>query len=138
MATPAVARVGPALEEMEPYGLRTQEGRAADQAFHYLILQSTPNEPLVILSNSTAASVDWTTIYARHERSELRDPVPDHHAVLEALAKVDARDAYSVPCGWPAGCHAPLAAAGSGGASRSWGDGAGAGSSGAKRLAARS
>lgn len=92
-ATPAVARLGPALEEMEPYGLRTQEGHAADQAFHYLILQSTPNEPLVILSNSTAASVDWTTIYARHERSELRDPVPDHHAVLEALAKVDARDA---------------------------------------------
>jgi DNA-binding FadR family transcriptional regulator len=84
-----LARLGHALEEMERFGLQTAEGRAADQAFHYLILESTRNEPLVTLSSSIAAAVEWTTLYARQERSELRDPMPDHHAVYDALVKGD-------------------------------------------------
>ena len=88
-----LSRLGHALEEMEQYGLQTPEGRAADQAFHYLILQTTRNEPLITLSSSIAAAVEWTTIYAREERSELRDPMPDHHAVFDALARGDAKAA---------------------------------------------
>ena len=84
-----LARMGHALEEMERHGLQTPEGRAADQAFHYLILETTRNEPLITLSSSIAAAVEWTTIYARHERSELRDPMPDHHAVYDALVRGD-------------------------------------------------
>lgn len=90
-----LAKLGHALEDMERHGLQTVEGRAADQAFHYLILQTTRNEPLVTLSSSIAAAVEWTTIYARQERSELRDPMPDHHAVYEAIARGDAKAASS-------------------------------------------
>lgn len=88
-----LARMGHALEEMERYGLRDSRGRAADQAFHLLILTATRNEPLATLSNSIAAAVEWTTRFARDEHESDRDPMPDHHAVFAALAASDAKSA---------------------------------------------
>lgn len=88
-----IARMGHALEEMQRHGLQTVEGRAADQSFHFLILECTRNEPLVTLSTSIAAAVEWTTMYARNEKRDLRDPMPDHHAVYDAIVQGDSEAA---------------------------------------------
>jgi DNA-binding FadR family transcriptional regulator len=90
-----LARMGHALEEMERLGLQSAEGRAADQTFHYLVLEATRNEPLVTLSSSIAAAVEWTTMFARREKRELRDPMPDHFAVYDAIVRADADAARS-------------------------------------------
>lgn len=84
-----LARMGHALEEMERYGLRDERGRAADQAFHLAILTATRNEPLMTLSSSIAAAVEWTTRFARDERNSARDPMPDHHGVFAAIVAGD-------------------------------------------------
>jgi DNA-binding FadR family transcriptional regulator len=81
-----LARMGHALQEMERYGLRDPRGRAADQAFHIAVLAAARNEPLMTLANSIKAAVEWTTRFARDDRGQDRDPMPDHHAVYGALA----------------------------------------------------
>lgn len=88
-----LARMGHALEEMERLGLQSAEGRAADQTFHYLILEATRNEPLITLSSSIAAAVEWTTMFSRKERHKQRDPMPDHFAVYEAIVAGDSETA---------------------------------------------
>jgi len=88
-----ISRMGHALEEMRRFGLRTAEGRAADQSFHRLILLATRNESLITLSTSVAAVVAWTTRFAREERQETRDPMPDHDAVFEAILRGDDEEA---------------------------------------------
>jgi DNA-binding FadR family transcriptional regulator len=84
-----LAQMGHALEEMQRWTLQSAEGRAADQTFHHLILTATRNEPLVTLSTSIAAAVEWTTMFARNVRGSVRDPMPDHRAVFEAIADSD-------------------------------------------------
>lgn len=84
-----ISRMGHALEEMRRHGLRTPEGRAADQNFHHLILMATRNESLITLSTSVTAVVAWTTRFSRDERQESRDPMPDHDAVFEAILRGD-------------------------------------------------
>ena len=88
-----LARMGHALQEMERLGLQSAEGRAADQTFHYLILEATRNEPLITLSSSIAAAVEWTTMFARREKRKLRNPMPDHFAVYDAIVRADAEAA---------------------------------------------
>jgi DNA-binding FadR family transcriptional regulator len=90
-----LARMGHALEEMAHYGLTDPIGRTADEAFHYLILKATRNEPLMTLSTSVAAAVEWTTAFARQTPHLMRDPMPDHHAVYAALVRRDPEDARS-------------------------------------------
>ena len=84
-----ISRIGHALEEMRRYGLQSSEGRAADQSFHRLILLATHNESLITLATSVTAVVAWTTRFARDERHESRDPMPDHDAVFDALVRGD-------------------------------------------------
>ncbi|MGF7153504.1 FadR/GntR family transcriptional regulator [Novosphingobium gossypii] len=90
-----IARIGHALEEMRRHGLTTTAGRAADQSFHRLILLATRNESLISLSTSVTAVVAWTTRFARDEREVLRDPMPDHDAVFDALVRGDPEEARS-------------------------------------------
>lgn len=85
--------MGHALEEMERWSLRTTEGRAADERFHSLILHATRNEPLISLSSSIAAAVKWTSKFAREDGHQMRDPMPDHFAVFDALAAADSAGA---------------------------------------------
>ncbi|WP_235535153.1 FadR/GntR family transcriptional regulator [Sphingomonas sp. Leaf339] len=85
-----LARMGHALEEMGEHGLLSVAGRAADKAFHLLILDATRNEPLMTLSSSIAAAIEWTTRFARDEQQQSRDPMPDHRAVYDAFINADA------------------------------------------------
>jgi len=84
-----LAAMGHALQEMQRWSLLTTDGRAADERFHSLILRATRNEPLIALSNSIAAAVKWTSKFAREDRQQQRDPMPDHFAVYEAVAEGD-------------------------------------------------
>lgn len=78
-----------ALAEMERRTLATEAGRDADRAFHALILQATGNEALSTLASGIAAAVRWTTLFKARGGSMPRDPLPDHHAVLAAVAARD-------------------------------------------------
>nr|WP_319937499.1 FadR/GntR family transcriptional regulator [Sphingomonas cannabina] len=88
-----ISKMGHALEEMRRFGLKTAEGRAADQSFHRLVLFAARNESLITLATSVTAVVAWTTRFARDERQESRDPMPDHDAVFEAIVRGDAEEA---------------------------------------------
>jgi len=84
-----LADMGHALGEMARFGLSTDEGRAADQAFHHAVLAAARNAPLIALSSSIAAAVTWTTIFKQRKRKLPRDPLPDHRRIYEAIADAD-------------------------------------------------
>ncbi|WP_267395419.1 MULTISPECIES: FadR/GntR family transcriptional regulator [unclassified Sphingomonas] len=88
-----LAHMGHALGEMARFGLATEEGRAADQSFHHVVLEATRNAPLVALSSSIAAAVSWTTIFKQRKRKLPRDPLPDHQRIYEAIANGDVEGA---------------------------------------------
>ncbi|KQM66277.1 MULTISPECIES: FadR/GntR family transcriptional regulator [unclassified Sphingomonas] len=83
-----LTRMGHALEEMARLGLDSEAGRAADQSFHATILEATGNELLVSLSASIAAAVRWTTFF-KYRAGAPRDPVGEHQALFEAIARGD-------------------------------------------------
>lgn len=88
-----ISRIGHALEEMRHFTLGMPEGRIADQNFHRLVLHATRNEALIALATSVTAVVAWTTRFARDDRQESRDPMPDHDAVFEAIVRGDPDEA---------------------------------------------
>jgi DNA-binding FadR family transcriptional regulator len=71
---------------MEKHGLHTEEGRAADRAFHDAVLNATRNGPLITLSSSIGAAVRWTTIFKTRKHNLPRDPMPEHWRVFDAIA----------------------------------------------------
>lgn len=82
-----------ALYRMEHQGLLTEQGRAADQAFHRAILQASRNEPLIALTSTIGAAVEWTTRLARLDLGQKRDPIPDHRTVFDAIVHRDRKGA---------------------------------------------
>ncbi|WP_277924369.1 FadR/GntR family transcriptional regulator [Sphingomonas sp. CROZ-RG-20F-R02-07] len=84
-----LSRMGHALETMDAYKLTTEEGQAADQLFHAIILEATGNELLVSLSGSIAAAVRWTTYFKYRRQRSPRDPMPEHRALFDAIAAGD-------------------------------------------------
>jgi len=85
-----VKRMRDALAAMRRHSLATDEGRAADRAFHDALLRATRNDALVVLSASIGAAVAWTTKFKQRARGLPRDPVPDHARVFDAVAAGDA------------------------------------------------
>ncbi|MCI4589561.1 FadR family transcriptional regulator [Sphingobium sp. BYY-5] len=91
-----VSRMGFALEQMQEHGLSTEQGRAADQLFHKIILEAAGNELLVSLAGSIGAAVHWTTFFKHRQARPLRDSIPLHRVLFAAIADSDpaaARDA---------------------------------------------
>lgn len=78
-----------ALADMRRHGLATPDGQAADKQFHRTILAATHNAMLVSLASSIGAAVQWTTRYKQEASEAPRDPLPEHEAVLEAIAAAD-------------------------------------------------
>lgn len=79
-----------ALEGMARHSLATEEGRAADKAFHSALLEASDNPFLVSLTSSVGAAVAWTTIYKQRVTPLRRDPLPDHRRVYDAVLAGDA------------------------------------------------
>jgi len=78
-----------ALADMRRYTLATEEGRAADRAFHIALLQAANNEVMMSLAASIGAAISWTTQFKQRARALPRDPIPDHVNVYEAIAAGD-------------------------------------------------
>jgi DNA-binding FadR family transcriptional regulator len=57
------------------------------------MLEATQNEAVVALASSIMAAIAWTTLYKQRKRALPRDPVPDHRALFEAIARGDAEQA---------------------------------------------
>ncbi|MCM8730631.1 FadR/GntR family transcriptional regulator [Hephaestia sp. GCM10023244] len=85
-----VAAMAAALDAMAAHGLATEEGRAADQLFHSLVIEAAHNQLLSTLSSSIMAAVAWTTIFKQRRRVLPRDPMPEHCALHAAIAAGDA------------------------------------------------
>lgn len=84
-----VADMAAALDAMDRLGLGSAEGQAADQQFHRVLLAATGNDALASLSSSVGAAVRWTTHYKQQASRSPRSAVPEHRAVLTAIADRD-------------------------------------------------
>jgi len=89
-----LAAMDEALVVMAAETLATETGRQADLDFHDALMRATGNEALASLSSSIGAAVAWSTRYKQRAKALDRDPVPDHRAVFEAIARGDASDAH--------------------------------------------
>ena len=78
-----------ALEKMRELGLETEEGRAADRCFHNTLIEAAGNLAMGTLASSIGAAVEWTTHLKTVEQIALRDPIPEHKAILDAIAARD-------------------------------------------------
>jgi len=82
--TAALKTMERALEVMAHYSLANEVGRTADQEFHATLLGSTGNPFLQSLTSGIAAAIARTTIFI-HQHRPLRDPMPEHIRVYEAV-----------------------------------------------------
>jgi DNA-binding FadR family transcriptional regulator len=86
------------LKAMAAHTLGTEEGRIADREFHATLLIASDNPFLRTLTSSISTAVSWTTVLKQRVRPLVRDPIPDHQRVFDAIAARDAvaaRDAMS-------------------------------------------
>ena len=88
-----------ALEKMSKHGLESRLGQSADQAFHAALLRASGNVFIASLTAGVGAAVTWTTIYKRAHSRRLRDSVPDHQKVYEAVARRDPQAARRAMAG---------------------------------------
>jgi DNA-binding FadR family transcriptional regulator len=82
-----------ALKGMSRHGLSSEAGRQADKAFHAALLRATGNAFVGSLTAGVGAAVTWTTMYKGHHTHRLRDSLPDHQRVYDAVARKDAQGA---------------------------------------------
>jgi len=83
-------RMRAALTVMREETLASDRGRAADQEFHAVLLNASDNPFLRTLTSSVSAAVSWTTALKQRVRPLVRDPIPDHERVFDAIAMRDA------------------------------------------------
>jgi DNA-binding FadR family transcriptional regulator len=84
-----------ALTLMAEHTLAVEEGRAADQAFHSALLDASGNAFLASLTSGVEAAVSWTTEFKQRKSPLVRDPIPDHRKVLDAVADQDPAAAHA-------------------------------------------
>lgn len=82
-----------ALRGMAQHGLQSKAGRQADQAFHAALLRATRNAFVASLTASVGAAVTWTTFYKGTHSRQLRDSLPDHQRVHDAIVRRDPKAA---------------------------------------------
>ncbi len=75
-----------ALQAMSAHTLATESGRQADLDFHSALLIATGNPFIISLANGVRAAIRTTTVYKHRKRALLRDSLPDHLSVFEAIA----------------------------------------------------
>lgn len=94
--TPAqLAAMKAGAEGMEQHTVFTEEGRAADFAFHEALLAASANPFVISLTSSITAAVGWITEYNRRATARQRDSVPDHWLVYRAIEAGDGQGAHA-------------------------------------------
>lgn len=84
-----------ALEAMARHTLAVEAGRQADQDFHAALIQASGNAFLMSMISGVGAAIAWTTVFKQRENPLLRDPMPDHVRVFEAVKAKDSRAAHA-------------------------------------------
>jgi DNA-binding FadR family transcriptional regulator len=84
-----------ALEGMAKYTLAHEAGRLADRDFHAALLRASENVFLVSLTSGVVAAISWTTLFKQRDKPLLRDPMPEHIRVFEAIKTRDAIAAHT-------------------------------------------
>lgn len=83
-----------ALEGMRTHTLATEAGQIADQNFHSALLRASGNAFIVSLTSGVGAAVSWTTIFKQRQSPLVRNPLPDHQRVYEAIKAADPEAAH--------------------------------------------
>jgi DNA-binding FadR family transcriptional regulator len=84
-----LAAMAAALDGMVRHTLSSELGREADKAFHDALLRAGGNVFVASMTASVGAAVKWTTLYKQRRSGRLRDSIPDHRRVYEAVAAGD-------------------------------------------------
>jgi DNA-binding FadR family transcriptional regulator len=84
-----------ALQGMAKHTLATDAGQVADQNFHSALLRASGNAFIVSLTSGVGAAVSWTTIFKQRVSPLVRDPLPDHQRVYEAIKAADPITAHA-------------------------------------------
>jgi DNA-binding FadR family transcriptional regulator len=85
-----LAAMAEALDGMVRHTLSSEVGREADKAFHDALLRAGGNVFVASMTAGVGAAVKWTTLYKQRRSGKLRDSIPDHRRVYEAVAAGDA------------------------------------------------
>ncbi len=78
-----------ALDRMAEATLAVEEGRAADREFHSVLLESSGNPFLASLTSGIVSAISWTTIHKQRTGLLVRDSMPDHERVYDAVVARD-------------------------------------------------
>jgi DNA-binding FadR family transcriptional regulator len=78
-----------ALEQMKQHSLTSEPGQQADRDFHTVLIEASGNRFLASLSSSVAATLLWMPVLQQGKGPLVRDPIPDHERVYEAIAASD-------------------------------------------------
>ena len=81
------------FEEFEKAGQDVERLSAADQDFHLHLLRATHNELMMRLDVVIVHALNARNRIQHHPGARWLDPVPDHHAVLDAVIAGDAEAA---------------------------------------------
>jgi DNA-binding FadR family transcriptional regulator len=81
------------LDRMKQHALTSQAGQQADRQFHTVLIEAAANRFLASLSSSVAAALLWMPVLQQGKGPLLRDPIPDHERVYEAIAAKDPKAA---------------------------------------------
>jgi DNA-binding FadR family transcriptional regulator len=85
-----LAAMAAALDGMVRHTLSSELGREADKAFHDALLRAGRNVFVASMTAGVGAAVKWTTLYKERHTGTLRDSIPEHRRVYEAVAAGDA------------------------------------------------
>ncbi len=86
-----LAAMDAALAEMGGKGLKSAEGRAADQRFHAAILAAARNEPLAALASTVGAAVGWTTRFKQRVKARRATRCPITRPCWKRSARATAK-----------------------------------------------
>lgn len=84
-----------ALDEMASHTLANEAGRKADQDFHAALIQASGNAFLASMISGVGAAIAWTTIFKQRDNPLVRDPMPEHIRVYEAVKAQDPAAAHA-------------------------------------------
>jgi DNA-binding FadR family transcriptional regulator len=77
------------LDRMRQHSLKSEAGQQADRQFHTVLIEAAANRFLASLSSSIGAALLWMPVLQQGEGPLLRDPIPDHERVYQAIAAND-------------------------------------------------
>jgi DNA-binding FadR family transcriptional regulator len=81
------------LDLMTEHSLTSEAGQEADRVFHTVLIEASGNRFLASLSSSVAAALLWMPVLQQGKGPLVRDPIPDHERVYEAIAARDPKAA---------------------------------------------